>query len=92
MHVHGLPARREGLACYRITVPERPGRYTILEVPLDVEDPVGLVELFVASHLSQLDWARVVDESANDRRRDEEPPSDYSADEPPHQRQSLATG
>jgi hypothetical protein len=92
MHVHGLPARREGLACYRITVPERPGRYAILEIPLDAEDPIGLVELFVGSHLGQLDWVSTSEESVDEVHPFVEPPSDYSADEPPSQRQALAAG
>jgi hypothetical protein len=92
MQVHGLPARHDGLARYRITVPEKPGRYAILEIPLDAEDPIGLVELFVGSHLNQLDWASIVDEPGAELHPYVEPPSDYSAEDPPHQRQALATG
>jgi hypothetical protein len=91
MDVYALPAVHDGLARYRITVSERPGRYTILEVPADVEDPEGLVELFAASHLHVLEWASVADE---DHEVDEwvEPPSDYRADTPPHQRHAFTTG
>ena len=47
MEVHALPAAHDGLARYRITMPERPGRYAILEVPADADDQVGLVELLI---------------------------------------------
>jgi hypothetical protein len=80
MEVHALPAEREGLARYRITMPERPGRYAILEVPADAEDPVGLVELFVGSHLRLLDWASIDGAPDDVSSPEPEPAVEYTAD------------
>ena len=92
MEVHALPAEHDGLARYRITVAEHPGRYTILEVPADAQDPVSLVELFAGSHLHLLEWASIDDEADDRVEPQTEPPSDYRADKPPHQRHALTTG
>jgi hypothetical protein len=94
MDVRALPPRSQGLLLYRITVPERPGSYAILEVPDDTDDPVGLVELFAGTHLHLLQWADVdeKDEAADAAPPTAEAPSDYSADTPPQQRDRAATG
>jgi hypothetical protein len=92
MEVHVLPAAHEGLLRYRITVPERPGYYAILEVPADAEDPVSLVELFAGSHDQLLEWASDDHEAAGKMQALIEPPSDYGSDDPPHQKRPVATG
>lgn len=91
MDVRALPAEHDGLARYRITVAERPGRYTILEVPADAEDPESLVELFAGSHLHLLEWASIDDED-DAVEQQTEPPSDYRGDKPPHQQHAFTTG
>lgn len=92
MEVHALPAKHDGLARYQITVAERPGLYTTLEVPADAQDPVSLVELFAGSHLHLLEWASVDDAIDDEVEPQTEPPSDYRADKPPHQRHAYSTG
>jgi hypothetical protein len=92
MEVNALSAEHEGLARYRITIPQRPGRYAILEVPADAEDPVGLVELFVGSHLRLLDWASIDDVSDDAGGPQPEPEGDYTADMPDQLRHPIMTG
>ena len=94
MDVRALPPRNRGLLLYRITVPERPGSYAVLEVPDDTDDPVGLVELFAGTHLHLLQWADVeeMDEAADAEPPTAVAPSDYSADMSPHQRHRAPTG
>ncbi len=92
MEVHALPPTHAGLSRYRITVAERPGRYTILEVPADAQDPVSLVELFAGSHLNLLEWATVDGEGDAEVIETSKPPSDRRGEIPPHQRHAITTG
>lgn len=92
MQVDALPPEHEGLARYRITVAERPGRYTILEIPADAQDPVGLVELFAGSHLHLLEWASIDDEGDYQVEPPTEPSSDRRTHEPVHQRHAFTAG
>lgn len=91
MEVRVLPAVHAGLSRYRITMPERPGHYAILEVPVDAEDPMGLVELFASSHLSLLHWATVEDGFVDDGLAPG-PRGESAGNGPDQMRQEVTTG
>jgi hypothetical protein len=97
MEVHALTAEHTGLARYRITMPERPGCYAILEVPADAEDPIGLVELFVGSHVRLLEWASIDGAPDGACSPEAEPGGEYTAgaytaDVPEPLRQAITMG
>lgn len=90
MQVRAMSAVTEGLARYRITVPERPGSYAVLEIPAEAEDPTGLVELFAGTHLHLLEWS--IEADGTDDEPAAQSPSESHPDSPPSERHVVATG